>query len=485
MATIINTFADRRAELFGRGLGEGLGALVGNVIEARQKKREEEEKKEKLGLALDLMQRASDLEKAQFSTSKVGAQKLKRTQVRQGIEAEELPQLKGRVPTGRDVGMAFSEAGIESEFAIKLAQGVNKAKKEQEKLNVEQEELRNVLSKAGGSKELLFSAVAAAKLPSDIKLRLLPLIKDLAKEDPEDEEFIDITVYRLDNGQEAPWSIPKRFEGSSVAVIDKYLQDLGLEVTSQPQLQTTGEERIRKDAIRTLGSTEDVEHIAAAKKLGLVTVDTTPEGDQIVTNLATRETSFISSPQMDKVAARKIQFRIAAIDETLAQLGVDPLTGRRIPGQGLDLEGGLGLEGFLTAEVGGFISNIWLGDTLMDFMGIEPSEIARAQAARSGFFNVIVPFAEAISTGESSRNIITSKFGIGIAQEILLIRELSTTNAGAEQAINRIIKLFSGLRSIMEVQLRHGTMLRPKMLSVKWKQLDDNRIQGELELEGK
>ncbi|KKL66415.1 hypothetical protein LCGC14_2145220, partial [marine sediment metagenome] len=230
---------------------------------------------------------------------------------------------------------------------------------------------------------------------------------------------------------------------------------------------------IRAEAIRTLGGSEDVEHIVAAKELGLVTVDTTPEGDQIITNLATRETSFTSSPQMDKIAARKMMFRIAAIDETLAQL------------EGLDLKGGLGLEGFLTAEVGGFISNIWLGDTILDFMGIEPSEIARAQAARSGFFNVVVPFAEAISAGEGGREILTSKFGIGIAQEILLIRELSTTNAGAQQAINRITKLFTGLRSIMTVQLRHGTMLRPTMLNVEWKQLEDNRIKGQLEIEGK
>ncbi len=474
MATIVNTFPDRRAAL----LGKGVGALVGGVLDARRKKRQEEEEKKKLKLALDLLSRASGGEKAQFPAAQAGAQKPQKTQAKQGIQSQQLPPQQGRVPTGGDVGIAFKEAGLENEFAIKLAQGVNEARMKQERLAFQQEELRRVLEKAGASEELLFSAIAASKLPADIKLRLVPQVENLAKKAPEDKEFIDIKAYTLKDGQEVPVRIPKELQGASVAVLDEYLQkDLGLEVTSQPQLQTTGVERQHERDIRTLGGTADIEHIVAAQNQGLVTVRTTAEG-QFITNLAARETSFTPNASMDVVSRRKIQFRLAAVEETLAQLGVDPLTGKRIPGGGLDLEGGLGLEGFLTAEVGGFISNIWLGDMALDFMGIEPSEIARAQAARSGFFNVIVPFAEAISAGEGGRDIITSKFGIGIAQEILLIRELSTTKEGAELAINKIVKLFQGLHSIMEVQLRTGTMFRPKMISIDWVQSDDNKLKG-------
>lgn len=484
MAVVINTFPDRRAEL----LGKGLGGIVASVIEARRRKREEEEKRKKIDDALNLLGRATKGEKAEFGPSVTTGTTKRFGEAGPGkaaVTSRRLLPKPSRIPTGADVARPLLGAGVESEFAIKLAQGVDEARQQQEREALEQEELRNVLFKAGGSEELLVSAIAAAKLPADIKLRLLAQTDKLAKKSPEDEEFVGVTAYRLDDGQAVPIRIPERLQGKSVAVVDKYLQDLGTLVTVQPQQQITAAERQFAQDIRTLGDKEDVEHIAAAKRLGLVTVHSTPEGDQIITNLATRETSFTSSPQMDKVAARKIQFRIAAIEETLGQLGVDPNTGRRVPGKGLDLEGGLGLEGFLTAEVGGFIANIWLMDSVLDFMGIEPSEIARAQAARSGFFNVIVPFAEAIATGEGSRDIITSKFGINIATEILLIRELSTSRAGAEQAINRIVKLLTGLKQILEVQLRHGTMLRPKMLNVKWKQLEDNRIEGELELEGK
>ena len=50
MATVINTFPDRRAEL----LGKGLGALVGNVLEARRKREEDKRRKEALSRAADL-----------------------------------------------------------------------------------------------------------------------------------------------------------------------------------------------------------------------------------------------------------------------------------------------------------------------------------------------------------------------------------------------------------------------------------------------
>ena len=50
MATVINTFPDRRAEL----LGGGLGALVGNVLEARRKREEDKRRKEALSRAADL-----------------------------------------------------------------------------------------------------------------------------------------------------------------------------------------------------------------------------------------------------------------------------------------------------------------------------------------------------------------------------------------------------------------------------------------------
>ena len=50
MATVINTFPDRRAEL----LGKGLGALVGGVLEARRKREEDKRRKEALSKAADL-----------------------------------------------------------------------------------------------------------------------------------------------------------------------------------------------------------------------------------------------------------------------------------------------------------------------------------------------------------------------------------------------------------------------------------------------
>jgi len=41
MATVVNTFPDRRAEILGSGIGRGLGSIVSSVIEAKKKRKNE------------------------------------------------------------------------------------------------------------------------------------------------------------------------------------------------------------------------------------------------------------------------------------------------------------------------------------------------------------------------------------------------------------------------------------------------------------
>ncbi len=469
MATVINTFPDRRGGLIGLGLGSAAGSYVASVMQARKKKREEEEQKRKLEVAFDLMGRAKDSEKAQFPTSSSsgssGTSQSSPQPIRKGIDASRLSPTQGRVPSGQDVGIAFADAGLETKFALTLAQSIDDAKREREETLIQEKSLTDLLGKAGQSEEVLFQALAAAKLPSDVKLGLIPKISDLAKVGAEGAEFIDIPAFQLSNGQEVKVKIPKRLEAATVEQKDAYLQNIiGVSVTTQPQLQTTATERMRAHDLMILGGGEDVEHIMAAQSAGLVKQVVTPQGDVITTNLATQETSIYQSGAMDNNAKRQIQFRKAAIDETLIKL------------RSIDLEAGVGFYSWMKANIGGFVNNV-VGESFLDFMGVEPSEIARAQAARSGFFATLVPFASAIATEEGTRNIITSKHGINIAKEVLLIQKLSTTDKGAAEALSRLTEMFELLSKTFEIQLQQGTRLRPIFVNSKWSE-SDGRVVG-------
>ena len=163
---------------------------------------------------------------------------------------------------------------------------------------------------------------------------------------------------------------------------------------------------------------------------------------------------------MDATQARQVAFRLAAINDLLPRL------------EDLDLTE-VGLEGWLTSEVAGVVTNVpFIGaafGAMLDWMGLEPSEIIKAQTARAGFFRALGPLAESIVNEEGERRLITTRTGRAFAEEVLTITNLSTKPESARIAVNKLIDMFTTMRDTLQIQLKHKTMVRPVITTVGWK----------------
>ncbi|KKK57517.1 hypothetical protein LCGC14_3053670, partial [marine sediment metagenome] len=305
----------------------------------------------------------------------------------------------------------------------------------------------------------MFNVIAGAELPSDLKFGLLDRLAkgELGLEVTED--FVDLDVFDLGSGRKTTIKVPKEIAQGTRQQQDKFFEERGFNVTTQPRALETGEERVLAEFTAAAGGDDDpyVKKIIAKRKLGLVQIDADNQGNQVITDLVSRKTSFIPSPIMQARAATQIQFKIASIEDALVAL------------DGIDLTK-VGLEDFFTAKVaGGAVTIPVLGGvigTVLDFFGLEPSEIAEAQAARAGFFATLAPIAKSIATEEGERNAISSPAAIELAEDIVLITNITTTEMGARIAVDRLKGTLQRLKVSLMAQLQHRTMLRPRIIDV-------------------
>ncbi len=520
MAVVINTFPDRRAGL----AGKGLGSLVGGVLDARRKKEEERKRKEALSRAADLTKEIaqgsttvdeSDVAEALFDAGVEGGKivtsfeaiakariaKRQRAEDEQRRQAAEIrgegrdvkKEGRGEARTKRTEGRAEgrtlgteqrSEArGIRGEEReeereeSRFTRALKIAKAEEIKKGVD-ERLQNLefgrILQEGGTGELdagqMFNVIAGAELPPELKFGLLDrLAKGELVPELQVEDLVEITVFDKSSGRSVKMFVPADIAQASRTEQEKFFDEKGLDVTTQPIALQTGEERILEEFTKSAGGEEDpyVKKIIAKRKLGLVDIRADNQGNQIITDLASRKTSFVPSPIMDAVAARQVQFRISAIEDTLVALEKIDLTK-------------VGLEDFLTAKLaGGAVTFPVLGGVIggvLDFFGLEPSEIAKAQAARAGFFATLAPIAKSIATEGGSRNLVSSPAAIDLAKDIVLITNPTTTPMAARIAVRNLKVTLTRLKLELEAQLTHRSMLRPTIIDVDLREEDGKLI---------
>ncbi|KKK74139.1 hypothetical protein LCGC14_2886750, partial [marine sediment metagenome] len=283
------------------------------------------------------------------------------------------------------------------------------------------------------------------------------------------EDFVDLDVFDIASGRKTTIKVPEDIARGTRQQQDKFFEERGFDVTTQPQALTTGEERILAEFTAAAGGDDDpyVKKIIAKRKLGLVQIDADNQGNQVITDLLHRTTSFVPSPIMDAVAARQVQFKISSIEDALAALDKVDLTK-------------VGLDDFLTAKIaGGGVTLPVIGGiigSVLDFFGLEPSEIAEAQASRAGFFATLAPIAKSIATEEGERNAISSPAAIELAKDIVLITNPTTTEMGARIAVERLKGTLQRLKVSLMAQLQHRTMLRPRIIDVDISQGEDGRF---------
>ena len=543
MATVINTFPDRRAAL----LGKGLGTLVGNVLEARRKKEEERKRKEALSRAADLTKEIaqgsktvdeSDVAEALFDagvdTSKIvtsfEAIAKARIQLRQreeDIKREQAIDLReqmqtiagegraeartkrtetrGEARTVRGEGRAEArtvgaerrgerrdisketrgeaedirgEGREEEREESRFTRALKVAKIEEIKKGVDERlqnlEFGRILQEAGTGEldaEQMFNVIAAADLPPDLKFGLLDRLAKGELGLEVGEEFEDLKVFDLDSGRETTIKVPKDIAQGTRQQQDAFFKEKGFNITTQPQALITGGERTLKEFTTAAGGDDDpyVKKIIALRKLGLVQIDADNQGNQVITDLVSRKTSFVPSPIMDAVAARQVQFKISSIEDALVALDKIDITK-------------VGLDDFFAAKIGGGGITLpivgGIVQTIFDFWGLESSEIAEAQAARASFFATLAPIAKSIATEEGERNAISSPAAIELAKDIVLITNPTTTELGARIAVKRLKETLQGLKVSLMAQLQHRTMLRPRIIDVDLRE-EDGRFKVE------
>ncbi len=543
MATVINTFPDRRGAL----IGKGIGTFVGNVLEARRKAEDKRVGNVALAAAADLSReiqlgiagdrdesdlvnllaktglssdqiadfanktiaarvaksnRAEDAQaKLSLETRTAGRLETRRTEDferdltkadlvedrARGLEQrtlEEADRVRGEV-VARDFReeqrrnkrqeriagdkeltrtterLEDQERG-DAKFADSLALAAATVKAKELKViqdNLAVQDMLKSIAPDTTPMQLLKTIGEAKDIPLATRMEMLKQIGNItAAANPGDEEIIPVDVYSLADGQKgalpAPESIANLTGPNARELKDKYFQDQGYDVTTLPTVQTTGEERLLAQDIKSLGDTDEIKHMVAAQRRGLIKVEIDAEGNQYFTDLSTGARSFLPSAKMGRQQAEQISLRRSAIAEVLPKL------------RKLDLTQ-VGLEGWLRAEIGGLASGI-LAEGFLDWFGLERSEIIKAQLARQGFFNTLIPFAEAIVSEEGERRLITSKTGIDIAKEVLDIFDLSSRPAFAQIAVTRLIKQFEEMDAILKVQLETKTLFRPVIVDTTW-----------------
>jgi len=468
MATVINTFPDRRAEL----LGKGLGALVGSVIVARRKKKEEEERRKKLNQGLELLGRATRGEKAEFGPSiTVGpTKKFKKAGPGKGeVTSQKLLPRPGRVPTGSDVAKPLVEAGVEDKFTLALAQGIDEEKAKSDKEKSQRVNLAAVLSLGGEglTSEQLFDAISTALvveegLPFDVVRTLIGQVNELAGAGGEKLRAINIFGPK---GPLGTLDVPESVHRLSQSAQDAYFKSRGFEgITTQPTADVP-QEALTKQALQALVDRGVIDEVQMEKHLaGLIRVRGPDQvGRNTIIDLSDGSITVVGGGLLTPATLGQIDERILAINDALLLFKRADLSN-------------VGIAKILKAEIGGIALQVPILGAIAEALGLNPEEIAKIQGDRSVFFAVLDPLVQSFSpTG--SRNNRASKVQIELAKRMSNMVRFASTPGGAEMSRNQLVDVLSEIRNNLVAQRISGNSLPINVPRVDWFIDDNDKLQ--------
>ena len=472
MATVINTFPDKRGET----LGKGLGSLIGSVLEARQKKQEEEEIRRKINKSIELMGRAQVGEKASFGPSVTTGptKKFKAAGPGKGeVTSRELQPRPSRVPTGADVAKHLLEAGVEGEFVIALAKGMDEKRAETEQKEAQKVRLGAVLSLGGEglTKAQMFDviAVAAAEgegLPFDITRALISQIDELAGV-LGGEDLRDIPIFNSD-GPLGNLPVPESVHNLSQPAQDKYFADRGFKgITTQPTAKVATE-KLKGDALKRLVKTGIIDQTLADKQAaGFIDIaGPDSEGRFAIIDKSNNTVAFRGGGDLTPETLSLIDRRVLAINDALLLLNRADLSS-------------VGIGKILKAEIGGVAIQIPVIGSIAEFLGLNPEEVAAIQADRSVFYAALRPLAASFAVGGSRQNQGT-KVQIELAKRMLNMVRFADTPEGAAEARAELTDILTEIRNNLQAQRISRSSIPPNVAKARWFFDEEGELQFEM-----
>ncbi len=461
MATVVNTFPDRRGAL----IGSGLGVLAGNVLAARKKKREEEEKQKKLERALQIMGAMSG-QGGQSSSSGGTQQQAPQPQPRQrqGIEVK---NLGSPTPTGKDVASLLLAAGVDQKFSITLAQSLDDAKVTRENKASEEAAFTMALDtaiKQGATREDMLSAITNAEINPDLKLRAMAAMSGLY---PKDEDF-NIKLFN-ENG-EINVSVPEAVAKDERLRTDFVAKHFPSFSAVPVEGIESGPGGLKGKALSDLVARGVMSQDTADKIAGGTLVARGPDGSGriTVTDLSQNppNVKFFGGGSLTPEGLNRLDSRIIALGTTIHLLErTDPSAA--------------GIKNILATEVGGIMIQIPVIRSIVSALGLTEDEIADIQVKRGEFFAVLTPLARSFSSGGSRAN-SGQPAEIALAARILNMTKWSSTVGGASETKNNLIDLLTDMRNRLQAQRLTRSSSPPIIHEPIWTEDEQGNITGKL-----
>ena len=111
-------------------------------------------------------------------------------------------------------------------------------------------------------------------------------------------------------------------------------------------------------------------------------------------------------------------------------------------------------------------------------LGLPEEEVARLQADSSGFFAILTPLASSFRPGGSRAGVGSDK-QIELAERILNMTRFSSTEMGAEETRERLIKIIEALRNRLTAQ-RLSRDLNPNVARIRYFFDENDDLQVEM-----
>ena len=523
MATVINTFPDRRSELLGRGLG----TLVGSVIEARRRKEREERERASLSKAADIIKdmargvgtldesdvaealfdanvnperivssiediakariaKRQRLEDATLALAKegrveaaAGRGELRREEISQRAVTSDIGRTKAREERaqegllgaeerkeGRDIeAEGRAEIRADFEYARVLQEAVNQEREDSILEKLERVALRGVLENVGNStpKEL-FNAIARADLPNAQRLDLIKQIPNLATAGEPADDLRELPIFDS-SGPLGKLPVPDSIHRLSQPDQDAWFKDKGFKgITTQP-VRIKPEEGLKEEALQALVDKGIIDETQMEKDLaGLIKVrGPDPVGRVSIVDTSDNSVTIVGGELLTPTTLGQMDERILSINDAL-------LLFRRA-----DLSN-VGIDKILQAEVGGIALQIPIVGAIAESLGLNPEDVAEIQADRSVFFAVLDPLVQSFSPTGTRFN-RASKTQIELAKRISNMVRFSSTPGGAEMSRAQIVDILTDIRNNLVAQRISGSSAPVNVPRVKWFFDDDEELQ--------
>lgn len=469
MATVVNVPADRRPEAVGRGLG----GIVAFLLRQRAKAKSQKKEADAIAKSVEIFQKVlrggtvqeavsdEDRSQAALLSGKL-AGKPGPTKTSAGI-MDAIPRTRDRELTSADVIAPLLEGGIDvnAAFALKLAEGVEEAKRSRVKEEAQSEAFNEIFEAAaseGAKRSDIIRAISTSELTATKKIQLLQNIDKFLPAEGE-EDTIDIFAPGVEKATKV--TVPEDVAGSLKArqeFVEKNFP--GFSVTP-PKKETS--EGVTESMISRLTSMGVDPGIIDKAKLGLIkVVGPDQEGEVSIVDLTTNSIRRLGGDRLTPATLREIEQRVISLTDAITLLGRTDTKS-------------VGLTKIFAAEVGGIAIQVPVIGSIAQALGYSEGEIAELQADRSDFFAVLGPLVQSFAQDGDRRSLAT-RTELGLAERILNMTRLSSTPGGADIQRAELTNLLTEIRARLIAQRLTRSVVPPSIVSPNYFITDDNKI---------